>query len=44
MDFLEKFVAFIQGIIDAIKSLVAGIRDFNDGTTTAPSEEETTIA
>ena len=44
MDFLEKFVAFIQGIIDAIKSLVAGIRDFNDGVTTAPSEEETTIA
>ena len=45
MEFLNKIVAFIQGIIDAIKSLVGGIRDFNDGvTTTAPAEEETTIA
>lgn len=44
MEFLDKIVAFIQGIIDAIKSLVGGIRDFNDGVTTAPAEEETTIA
>lgn len=44
MEFLDSIVAFIQGIIEAIKSLVAGIRDFNDGETTAPAEEETTIA
>lgn len=44
MEILENIVAFIQGIINAIKSLVAGIRDFNDGATTAPSEEETTVA
>lgn len=44
MEFLDSIVAFIQGIINAIKSLVAGIRDFNDGVTTAPSEEESTVA
>ena len=40
MEFLDRIVAFIQGIIDAIKSLVGGIRDYNDGVTEAPSEED----
>ena len=39
MEIFEKFAAFIQGIIDAIKALVSGIRDFNDGKTTEPSDE-----
>ena len=44
MEFLDKIVAFIQGIIDAIKSLVGGIRDYNDGVTQAPADEaETTV-
>lgn len=38
MEFIEKFVAFIQGIIDAITSLVTGIRDFNDGKTQDSAE------
>ena len=29
-DFLASFAAFIQRIIEAIRSLVGNIRDFND--------------
>lgn len=31
MDFLQRFVDFINSIIDAIKNLVKSIRDHNDG-------------
>lgn len=42
MDFLAAFTEFIQKIIELIKSLVAAVRDMNDGK--LGGDEETTGA